>query len=151
MFLGYGVSLEYRHENNTRSDLLFRGEDLGGTVRGIEVQLRPQTRERIEERHARYVEGAEAVQWVAHDERPFMPGVMQVKLSPTGDALELVEASPDPFSHQGRSAIRAPLITVEDRPGSSSRGRDGLPHVCSARGPAGRGCQTAGRGRPPEA
>lgn len=109
VFLGYEVSLEYRHENHTRSDLLFRGGDLGGTVRGIEVQLSPQTRERTEERHARYVEGAEAMQWVAHDERPFMPGVLRVKLSPTGDALELVEASPDPLTHQGRSMISEPL------------------------------------------
>lgn len=50
--LGYRVTLEYRHKNATRSDVLITAGNLANTALGLEVQLSPQTRERTEARHA---------------------------------------------------------------------------------------------------
>ncbi|MEX5265896.1 hypothetical protein RF640_17915 [Kocuria sp. CPCC 205231] len=107
--LGYEASLEYRHENATRSDVLIQGGDLAGISLGIEVQISPQTRERTEARHARYLEGADAVQWIASYAQPFMPGVLQMALTPTGYDLILGDASPDPITHRHRAPVTAPL------------------------------------------
>lgn len=69
------------------------------------MQLSPQTRERTETRHARYLKGADAVQWIAHDDHPFIPGVLRLRFSPTGESMELVDASPHPITHMERDPI----------------------------------------------
>lgn len=107
--LGYEVTLEYRHENATRSDVLIQGGDLAGISLGIEVQISPQTRERTEDRHTRYLEGADAVQWIASHAQPFMPGVLQMALTSTGYSLMLGDTSPDPITHRHRDPVTAPL------------------------------------------
>jgi hypothetical protein len=107
--LGYEVTLEYRHENATRSDVLIQGGNLAGTSLGIEVQVSPQTRARTEDRHVRYLEGADAVQWIASYDRPFMPGVLQMALTATGYGLILGDASPEPITYRRRDPVTAPL------------------------------------------
>ncbi|HEY9577094.1 MAG TPA: hypothetical protein VIR64_05430, partial [Pseudobacillus sp.] len=49
------------------------------------------------------------MQWIAHDNHPFIPGVLRLRLSPAGGSVELVDASPHPITHMERDPIVSPL------------------------------------------